>query len=60
MKAHLPMKALVPNVALLCKLGSIVVHVDEYLSDSGHPLDLEVREWLEQMQELALIPVRRS
>lgn len=58
-----------PSVALLCKLGSALVHADEYLSAGGHPLDrdafsalladAEVKVWLEQMAHAALVPVKR-
>ena len=59
-----------PTAALLSKLGSIIVHVEEFLSPEGHPLDQEaikglladsgVREWLEQMHGLVLLPVKRG
>jgi hypothetical protein len=59
-----------PNAALLCKLGSIAVHVDELLSPAGHQFDREalrtllddpaVTEWLQGMGEMALIPLKRS
>ena len=58
-----------PDVAILCKLGSIAVHVDEYLSAKGHPFDEHalrallhdpaVEKWLKQMEKLALIPKKR-
>ena len=59
-----------PNAALLAKLGSIAVHVDEYLSDKGHHFDAfalgalmddeDIRTWLAQMRAMALIPEKRS
>lgn len=59
-----------PSVTLLCKLGSIVVHADEGLGSKGHQFDLaaisalvsdrEVIEWLDAMDSMALLPVRRS
>jgi hypothetical protein len=59
-----------PSVALLCKLGSIVVHADEATSKDGHPFDMaavkgllddpEVREWLKQMDELSMLPKKRN
>lgn len=59
-----------PSASLLCKLGSVVVHADEYHGDRGHPFDLvalmsalddpEVREWLAGMRSLALIPEKRN
>lgn len=58
-----------PAPSLLAKLGSIVVHTDEYLSFDGHDFDREainallgaadVREWLEAMAGLALVPQKR-
>ena len=62
--------ALRPTPALLSKLGSIVVHVDEMLSPEGHvfdraALDLLLRDpevvaWLEQMNAMAMVPVKRN
>lgn len=62
--------ALKPSAQLLCKLGSIAVHADEFLSPYGHVLDrhaltsllddYEVRNWLKAMQTMALIPEKRS
>ena len=61
--------ALKPTPALLCKIGSIIVHVDEFLSPHGHPFDHtamqlllddpEVKEWLKEMNRLAMIPRKR-
>jgi vacuolar-type H+-ATPase subunit C/Vma6 len=58
-----------PPVSLLCKLASIAVHADEYLSPHGHTLDAdalktlladpEVTGWLEQMTAAALAPKKR-
>lgn len=58
-----------PGPSLLCKLGSIAIHVDEMLSPAGHPLDKmalhgllvdpEVQEWLQAMNNMALIPRKR-
>ena len=58
-----------PPPSLLAKIGSIVVHTDEYLSVEGHNYDREainallaapdVREWLEAMAGLALVPQKR-
>ncbi len=58
-----------PSPSLLAKLGSIVVHAEELLSSKGHYLDREalmgllneseVRDWLAQMNELALLPKKR-
>lgn len=63
------MDALHPSVTLLCKLSSVVVHADEYLSPDGHDVDLvalhsalrdpEVKEWIEQMAASGMAPVKR-
>jgi len=60
-------KALKPSPALLAKIGSIVVHVQEGLSPTGHHFDLqgmkplladpEVVEWIEAMG--VLLPKKR-
>lgn len=59
-----------PGAALLCKLGSIIVHADELLSPHGHEFDREalkalvadkdVQAWLAGMGELAMIPLKRN
>lgn len=59
-----------PSVGLLCKLGSIAVHAEEYLSPAGHVFDRtaldqlfqdpEVTAWLDEMGKMALIPVKRK
>ena len=58
-----------PSPSLLSKLGSIIVHVEELTSGSGHPFDKisflmliedeEVKRWLKEMDELALLPKKR-
>ena len=58
-----------PSPALLCKLGSVVVHAQEALSAKGHPFDWEalksniedkeVIAWLQKMDQLALLPRKR-
>lgn len=58
-----------PSLSLLSKLGSIAVHVDEYLSPDSHVFDRtalqglirdrEVVEWVSQMDKLALLPRKR-
>lgn len=58
-----------PSPALLAKLGSALVHAQEYLSDDGHDFDRvalhsaladsEVKDWLTQMDKAAMIPKRR-
>ena len=59
-----------PDIPTLCKLGSIVVHCQEFLSSDGHYVDKmalesllkdkDVNEWLDKMNKLALLPVKRS
>lgn len=59
-----------PSLTLLLKLGSAIVHADEYLSPHGHPLDKdefhqllkdpELVEWLAAMTKLALVPRKRN
>jgi hypothetical protein len=58
-----------PSPELLSKLGSIVVHSEEMISDTGHHFDLsalravlndpEVRDWLKKMTDMAMVPVKR-
>lgn len=60
---------LAPLPMLLCKLGSIVVHVEQFLSPQGHPVDKaaledllrdpEVQAWLDDMGRQALVQVKR-
>jgi hypothetical protein len=59
-----------PQVALIAKLGSILVHVEEGLSDGGHHFDWtatrslladrEVQQWIEGLRAQALVPVKRT
>ena len=59
-----------PSPALLAKLGSIIVHYEEFLSPTGHGFDqaafrvlvedAEVMEWMKAMRKIALIPEERS
>ncbi len=58
-----------PDAALLAKLASIVVHVEEGLGDGAHEFDWaaartligdpEVQRWLGELRKLALVPVKR-
>ena len=58
-----------PSVSLLVKLGSIAVHVQEMLGPGGHHFDKaaldglnddpEVKEWVNAMDAMALLPVKR-
>lgn len=59
-----------PTPALLCKLGSIIVHAQELLSPHGHRFDrialddllkdAEVQAWLRGMSRAALLPEPRN
>lgn len=58
-----------PPVGLLCKLGSIIVHMDEGAGAGGHDFDWtaarslladrEVQQWLKGMDAKGLLPKRR-
>lgn len=58
-----------PAVSILCKLGSIAVHAEEMLSESGHDYDRialrsllqdeEVQTWLTEMANQAFVPRKR-
>ena len=59
-----------PTPSLLCKLASIAVHADEYLSLDGHQFDRdalqsglsdpEVVEWIAAMSAAAMAPRKRN
>jgi hypothetical protein len=59
-----------PSPALLCKLGSAIVHAQELYSSNGHAFDKaaldtvlgdpEVVEWMRQMDKQALLPKVRQ
>jgi hypothetical protein len=61
---------LAPTPPVLVKLGSALVHAEEFLEQAGHPYDLEafrrlltdsdVQEWRAAMAERALLPAKRS
>lgn len=58
-----------PDRALLAKLGSLAVHLEEWKGDHAHYADLtaalsiledeQVQVWLYDMNALALLPVKR-
>ncbi len=58
-----------PDRALLCKLGSIIIHVEEYGGETGLEIDMEIirsllkddqlQGWLFGMNEMGLLPVKR-
>ena len=57
-----------PSLTLLCKLGSLAVHIDEALSDDSHHYDWtaihlllddpEVKQWIADMGPL--LPKKRK
>jgi hypothetical protein len=61
---------LAPPARVLCKIGSIITHVEEAVSNGGHVFDLialqallvdpEVQRWLGAMGSRALIPLKRK
>lgn len=61
---------LLPPLPVLMKLGSIVVHADEFTSPGGHEFDLtalrnlladgDVRAWVDGMTRKGYLPVKRS
>jgi hypothetical protein len=63
------MDPLKPDIALLCKLGSLIVHAEEFMTRGGHSVDWaafkvgmkdpDVQEWLAAMTEMALITLKR-
>ncbi len=64
------MDALQPSPELLAKLGSIIIHADEYTGPDGHNFDLqafhnllsdpEVSQWMRTMDQLAMLPKKRT
>jgi hypothetical protein len=62
-------EVLKPSPQLLIKLGSIIVHYEEWTSKTGHELDKvaidslmsddEVKEWMKEMNEMAFLPQKR-
>lgn len=58
-----------PTLGLLAKLGSIAVHAEEFVSPTGHNFDLvalkallldaDVRNFLDELSSMALLPVKR-
>ena len=61
---------LAPSPALLCKLGSIIVHFEELHGKEGHAFDKialeglisdpEIQNWMSDMRSLAMLPVKRK
>lgn len=62
--------ALKPGTALIAKVGSILVHLEEARSKDGHHydwaaldalmVDPEVQEWLDGLRKLTLVPRKRN
>lgn len=60
---------LAPPSTVLIKLGCAIMHADEALSANAHPLDViafrtlledpAVVEWIQAMNALAFLPVKR-
>lgn len=63
------MPDLTPSVSVAIKLASAIVHAEEYMSPSGHPvdrdtferlmLDPEVGAYMQALADNALLPVKR-
>jgi hypothetical protein len=63
------MNGLKPCPSVMVKLGSAIVHFEEWLSPGGHAYDLaalksiladeEIQAWLLAMQKLGVLPVKR-
>jgi hypothetical protein len=59
-----------PSPQLLIKLGSAVVHAEEFLSPHGHEFDKQafdqlladpdVKAWIATMTTMAFLPVKRN
>jgi hypothetical protein len=59
-----------PSPQLLVKLGSAVVHADEFLGPHGHEfdktafqqilIDPDVKKWIADMTKAAFLPVKRN
>lgn len=70
MNNPMPPDPLKPDTGLLIKLGSAIVHFEEASEDGSTLIDLqtaralandpEVAEWREQMNAMALLPVKRN
>jgi hypothetical protein len=62
-------ECLKPNPSVLIKLGSIYIHIEEAMNKKAHNFDVlalkqllddpELKEWIKQMDNLALIPKKR-
>jgi len=69
MQYKMGVECLKPIPSVLIKLGSIYIHTEEAMSREGHNFDImalkqllddpELKEWIKQMDNLALIPKKR-
>lgn len=58
-----------PSIKLLITLGSLAVHIEEFLSAKGHAVDRdaintllrdeELKAWVAKMTKMAFLPVKR-
>lgn len=58
------------GLGLLSKIGSLIVHADEFMSEGGHAVDRqafqaqmndpEIAGFLEELRAASLLPVKRS
>lgn len=61
---------LMPDAAMLIKIGSLIVHYQEYTSPAGHTFDKtaidtleadkDVQQWLYAMSEKGFLPLKRN
>lgn len=61
---------LAPDVRTLAKIGSILIHIEEFFGSGSHHFDKtaidslmadgDVIGWIEGMRKLALLPVKRT
>jgi hypothetical protein len=59
-----------PSIALQCKLGSLLVHVEEANSPGSYHIDFtviqslmsdpEIVAWMEELRKNGFLPVKRS
>lgn len=59
-----------PSAQLLIKLGSIIVHYQEYTSGKGHEVDKsaidslledkDIKVWMKEMNKMAFLPIKRN
>jgi len=59
----------IPSLTTLIKIGSLIIHYQEWTSRDGHPQDKnaidtlesdpEVIEWISKMTKMAFLPIKR-